>query len=93
MRSPLSGTAGVLLAGLLFASCSASPSPETEACTDAAAVQALAEAAFGEAVEQSQVGHSDAATAEQEHDRLHDLIVAARIDVIVAEAGTRQHCG
>ena len=83
----------MVLAGSLLVSCSVSPSPESAACADAAAAQAFAETEFGEAVEQSQAAHADPATAEQDHQRFHGLVVSARIDVILAEAATRRHCG
>lgn len=92
------GAAAALVAAALAVSCS-SPSPQSAACRQAAEDQAFAEQHWAQLIEQHL--HDDAALAEDPastaataaHDQSAGLMVGARIDVILAEAETRHHCG
>ena len=82
----------------IAAACSSSPPPyATEQCADAAAVHAVAEQRWLDAVQTHALADAAAAadsTAEHEHDHALavDAVIAARVDALIAEAATRYHC-
>ena len=92
------GATAALAAAALAVSCS-TPSPQSAACRQAAEDQAFAEQRWAQLIEQHV--HDDAALSEDPgsaaaiaaHHESAGLLLGARLDVIVAEAGTRHRCG
>lgn len=96
------GVAAVVVAAI---GCSTAPGEPgghvhpTEACRDAAVVQAYAEDAWAETLHEH--ANADAALAEApssddalaDHDRAHGRALGARVDLILAESATRHACG
>ena len=75
----------MIFALLPLSSCAQAPG-ETQACEAAAVQQALAEQAYGTAVESHEAAHDSGA------DHSDDEIFDARVAMILAEAETRQQC-
>lgn len=76
----------MILALMPLISCAQTPA-ESQACADAAVQQALAEQAYGTAVESHEAAHDSGV------DHSDGEIFDARVAMIVAEAETRHQCG
>lgn len=91
----------VLAAGLVVLSCSSEPSSlaHSAECEESAVRQAAAEERWGQLLEEhvraDRVLDADpkSETARAAHDDSAALLVGARVDVILAEARTRNNCG
>lgn len=84
---------------ITFTSCSSDASTSIEECERAAINQAAAEERWGEILEEhvradrELDAHPSSVAARAAHDDSAAFLVGARIDVILAEAETRNSCG
>ena len=89
----------VALSGVIVASCSSgSPTTTSESCAAAAFDQATIELELASILEEHSetadaTDSDDGEMAAEFHSHPEDLILAARIDLIIAEAATRNRCG
>ncbi|MYA82180.1 MAG: hypothetical protein F4155_12590 [Acidimicrobiales bacterium] len=86
----------VIVAALTLSACAVSATG-SEACEAAAWAQADAEQRWGQAIEAHELVHAsvieDTSRLDHaEHDATAEAIVAARVEMIVAEAETRHQC-
>lgn len=89
----------IFLVGMVALSCSSSSSVQSEVCEQAAIAQAAAEERWGQIIEEHLQADEAVAddpssqAARSAHDHSAAELVGARVDVILAEAETRQRCG